>query len=75
MVRRITLKRTARGVDAELPQEMVERLAIGDHDELTAVETDRGILLTARGKDIEDTMRLFERVRQKYDRTFQQLAK
>jgi putative addiction module antidote len=46
MLKQIRLRRAGGSVSATLPKEMVDRLNVGAGDELFAVETDDGILLT-----------------------------
>lgn len=73
MVEKVRIRRHGDEVRASLPREMVERLGIRDGDELAAVETDRGILLTAVDR-VENTMKLLERSGEKFDQAYRKLA-
>lgn len=74
MLKRVRIERDEEGVRATLPQEMLDRLDIGENEELSAVETDRGILLT-RDESVGQTLNLFQRVREKFDRALRELAR
>lgn len=73
MPKRVQIERDEDGVRAVLPADMIDRVGLGGRDELTAVETDHGILLTA-DDDLEETMELYQRVREKFSGAFRDLA-
>jgi antitoxin component of MazEF toxin-antitoxin module len=58
-----------------LPQEMCETLDVGRDDELLAVQTDAGILLTPYNPDIVSGLEAFEHGRKKYREASNELAK
>lgn len=74
MIWKVTLNRTSDSVSLSLPSEMVERLNLGGRDEITAIETEGGVLLTTHDDEIVQSLRLYERARQKYDKAFERLA-
>jgi putative addiction module antidote len=61
-------------IGATLPKEMVDRLNIREGDELTAVETSEGILLTPYDPDFEKSMAAYERGARKYRNALRDLA-
>lgn len=61
-------------IGATLPREMVDRLRIEEGDELTAVETDRGILLTPYDPEFEEQMAAYERGARQYRNALRELA-
>ena len=58
-----------------IPKEMLERLKVGEGDELFAIETPVGYLLTTHGPDVEEELRLGREFMSKYRETFKALAK
>lgn len=74
MVRKITLRRMGGSVGTTLPKEMVERLKVRPGDELFAIETDEGILLTPYDPAFEKAMRLYDRFARRYRNALRELA-
>ena len=74
MVRKITLRRMGGSVGTTLPKEMMDRLNVHAGDEMYAVETDAGILLTPYDPDFDESMRLYERFSRKYRNALRELA-
>ena len=58
-----------------IPKEMLERLKVGEGDELVAIETPVGYLLTTYDPDVEEELKLGREFMSKYRETFQALAK
>ena len=58
-----------------IPKEMLERLQVGNGDELLAVETPNGYFLTPRDHALEEELRLGREFMRRYRETFQALAK
>lgn len=58
-----------------IPKEMLERLKVGEGDELVAIETPVGYLLTTYDPDVEEELNLGREFMSKYRETFQALAK
>jgi antitoxin MazE len=75
MVRKITLRRVGGSISATLPKDMAERLHVKPGDEIFAVETDRGILLTPYDPAFEKTMAAYERTASKYRNALRELAR
>jgi len=58
-----------------IPKEMLERLKVGEGDELVAIETPVGYLLTTYDPDVEKELNLGREFMSKYRETFKALAK
>ena len=58
-----------------IPKEMLERLKAGEGDQLLAIETPNGYLLTSYEPGLEEELRLGREFMRKYDETFKALAK
>ena len=58
-----------------IPKEMLERLKVAEGDELVAIETPVGYLLTTYDPDVEEELKLGREFMSKYRETFQALAK
>ena len=54
---------------------MLERLKVGEGDELVAIETPVGYLLTTYDPDVEEELNLGREFMSKYRETFKALAK
>jgi len=74
VTKKITLRKTGGSITATLPREMADRLNLRPGDEVFAVETDEGILLTPYDPDFEDAMVVFQEVRKQYRNTLRKLA-
>lgn len=74
MVTRIRLRRMGGSVGATIPKEMAERMQVSEGDELFAVETDRGILLTPYDPQFERAMRVYEEGARKYRNALRELS-
>ncbi|MBM3214032.1 AbrB/MazE/SpoVT family DNA-binding domain-containing protein [Candidatus Poribacteria bacterium] len=60
---------------AILPKSLLEELHVGEGDELHAVRTADGILLTAYDPEFAKTMESFEVIRRQYGTALRELAK
>lgn len=58
-----------------IPKEMLERLKVGEGDEIVAIETPVGYLLTTYDPDVEEELKLGREFMSKYRETFKALAK
>ena len=74
MVKKITLRQAGGSVTATLPKEMVERLHLGAGDQMYAIETANGVLLTPYDPDFHDAMKAFGEVRREYRNTLKKLS-
>lgn len=74
MRKQVTARKMGGSIGATLPKEMVDRLHIEEGDELTAVETPRGILLTPYDPDFEEQMEAYERGARRYRNALRELA-
>ena len=72
-VLKLTIVGSSTGV--VIPEEMLERLKVGNGDALFAIETPSGYLLTPFDPDVEEELRLGREFMRKYRNTFQALAK
>ncbi len=74
MLKQVRLRRAGDSVSATLPKDMADRLNVGPGDDIFAVETSDGILLTPYD---EATLRAVEsgrRVAKRYRRALRELA-
>jgi len=74
MRKRVTARRMGGSIGATLPKEMVDRLHIEAGDELTVLETERGLLITPYDPEFEKAMEAYERGARKYRNALRELA-
>ena len=75
MLRKLVLRQTGGSVAATLPKDMADRLHIAAGDELLAVETSDGILLTPYDPVVEEGLRIASAASGKYRNALRRLAK
>lgn len=75
MVRKVKVRRMGGSLGATLPKDMMERLKVEAGDDMFAVETDDGILLTPFDPKFENAMAVYERGAGKYRNALRELAK
>lgn len=75
MVKRIRLRQVGGSVGATLPKDMADRLHVRPGDEVFAIETEDGILLTPYDPTFERAMAAYERAAAKYRNALRELAK
>jgi antitoxin MazE len=75
MVRKITLRQVGGSIGATLPKDMADRLHVKPGDEIFAVETENGILLTPYDPTFAKAMAAYERTAAKYRNALRELAK
>lgn len=75
MVKRLKMRQTGGSVSATIPKEMAERFQMAAGDEIFAVETDAGILLTPYDPEFSKAMKVYEKGARKYRNAFRALAK
>ena len=75
MVKRISLRRAGGSVTATIPKEMADRHQMIAGEEGFAVETDRGVLLTAYDPTFARAMQVYERGAHRYRNALRDLAK
>ena len=71
----ITLRRVGGSVGTTLPKEMVDRLDLAAGDQVLAIETDRGILLTPFTEDLEAELAATRRAAKRYRAALRELAR
>lgn len=74
MVRKVKLRRMGGSIGATLPSDMARRLRLKAGDEVLAVETANGILLTPHDRDAEDGHVIAAEARRRYRRSLSELA-
>jgi antitoxin MazE len=74
MVKKIRLRQVGGSVGATLPKEMADRLHVGPGDEVFAVETEQGILLTPYDPTFERALAAYKRTAAKYRNALRELA-
>ena len=75
MTRQVKLRQAGGSVSATLPKDMADRLHLAAGDQVLAVETDRGILLTPYDPDAEQALRVAARAAKKYRNALRELAR
>ena len=75
MVRSVKLRRMGGSVGATLPKDMAERLRLAAGDEVLAVETANGILLSPYDPDVEEGLAIAIEAQKRYQRALRELAK
>jgi putative addiction module antidote len=58
-----------------IPKEMLEHLQVRDGDELFAIETPAGYLITAHDPEVERQWKVAQQIMDKYEKTLRILAK
>ena len=75
MVRSVKLRRMGGSVGATLPKDMAERLHLAAGDEVLAVETANGILLSPYDADVEEGLAIAAEAQKRYRSALRELAK
>ena len=75
MVRSVKLRRMGGSVGATLPRDMAQRLHLEAGDEVLAVETANGILLSPYDPDVDDGLAIAVEAQKRYRKALRELAK
>lgn len=75
MRKKVTARRMGGSIGTTLPKEMVDRLGIEEGDELTVLETSRGLLITPYDPEFEEAMAVYERGARRYRNALRELAR
>ena len=75
MVKEVTLRQAGGSVSATLPKDMADRLRIAAGDNVLAIETDRGILLTPYDSTTEEALEIAAQAARQYRNALRELAK
>ena len=75
MVRSVKLQQLGGSVGAPLPKDMAARLHFAVGDEVLAVETEHGILLSPSHADVEEGRAIAAEAQQRYRRALGELAR
>ena len=75
MVRNVTLRKMGGSVGATLPKDMAERFHLAAGDEVMAVETAHGILLTPYDPVVEEGLALAAAAQKQFRNALRELAK
>jgi putative addiction module antidote len=75
MVKKVSVRQTGTSVSATIPKEMADRLHIGVGDELFAVETENGVLLTPYDPVLEQGVQAYKRIARKHRAALKELAR
>lgn len=75
MVRSVKLRRMGGSVGATLPRDMAQRLHLEAGDEVLAVETANGILLSPYDPEVEEGLAIAIEAQKRYRRALRELAK
>ena len=75
MVRNVKLRQMGGSVGATLPRDLADRFHLGPGDEVLAVETAHGILLTPYDPSVEEGLAIASDVQKRYRNALRELAK
>jgi antitoxin MazE len=75
MVRNVRLRRMGGSVGATLPKDLADRFHMEAGDEVMAVETAQGILLTPYDADVEEALAIAAKAQKKYQGALRELAR
>ncbi len=75
MVRNVRLRRMGGSVGATLPKEMAERLHLEAGDEVLAVETADGILLSPYNPEVAEGLAIAAEAQKRYQGALRELGK
>ena len=75
MVRNVKLRRMGGSVGATLPKDMADRLHLEAGDEVLAVETANGILLSPYDPDVEEGLAIAIEAQKRYRDALRELAR
>ena len=75
MVRNVTLRKMGGSVGATLPKDFAERFHLKAGDEVLAVETAHGILLTPYDADVAEGLAIGAEAQKRYQSALRELAK
>ena len=74
MIKKITLRKIGGSIGTTLPKDMMDRLHVVPGDEMFAVETDDGVLLTPFDPTFEKAMAVYRRFSRRYRNALRELA-
>jgi putative addiction module antidote len=72
---RLKIRQIGNSAGILLPKEMLAKLGVEIGDEVQAIDTSRGIELTAFDADLDDAMKWIEKGAKRYRNTLRALAK
>ena len=75
MTRGLKLRKAGGSISATLPKDMADRLHLQAGDDVLAVETDLGILITPYDPDLEEALSIAAEVSGEYRSALRKLAK
>jgi putative addiction module antidote len=75
MATKLTLRKVGGSLATTIPKELAERFALKEGDQLFAIETKDGLLLTPYEPHFEEAMEAFTEIRREYRNAFRELAK
>lgn len=75
MKQAVRLRRAGGSIAATLPKDMADRLKLQAGDTITAIETERGILVTPYDPETEEALAAASKVARTYRNALRELAK
>ena len=75
MTKEVTLRQAGGSVSATLPKDMAARLRLEPGDQVLAVETELGILLTPYAEETDRALKVVAKAARKYRNALRALAK
>ena len=74
MIRKVSLRRMGGSIGATIPKDIAERLHMEAGDEVFAIETEEGVLLTPFDPTFEKAMEAYERTASRYRNALRELS-
>jgi antitoxin MazE len=75
MATKLTVRKVGGSLSTIIPKELAEQMRISEGDQLFAVPTEGGVLLTPYDPDFADAMEAFQEIRREYRNALRELAK
>lgn len=75
MVRKIRLRQMGGSLGATFPKDIADRLGLRVGDEVFAIETDNGVLLTPHDPTFEQAMQAYQQGSKQYRNALRELAR
>lgn len=72
---RVTMRKMGGSLGLTLPKDLVEHLQTAEGEQLHAVKTEQGVLLTTFDPEFERAMEIYQRGARKYRNALRELAK
>ena len=75
MIKPVKLRKMGGSIGATIPKEMAERLKLAEGDEVFAIETDQGVLISPYDPDVREALEHAANASRRYRNALRELAK